>query len=129
MLQKLREDAFPLALISNGNATYQREKIKRYQLAPFFDAILIEEEFGVAKPDPRIFLAALDQLHLSAQETWMVGDNLALDIAASQHLGISAIWCDYSRHGLPEGSSIHPDQIIHALPELYELLGKENISV
>ena len=87
-LQQLRDLALPLALISNGNAAYQRQKIQQHHLALFFDAILIEEEFGAAKPDPRIFLAALDRLHLSAEETWMIGDNLAFDIAASQQLGI-----------------------------------------
>jgi HAD superfamily hydrolase (TIGR01549 family) len=47
-------------LISNGNATHQRQKIKPHHLAPFFDAILIEEEFGVAKPNQKIFLEALN---------------------------------------------------------------------
>lgn len=128
-LQKLRDGALPLALISNGNATYQRQKIKQHHLAPFFDSILIEEEFGVAKPDQRIFLAALDQLHITAQEAWMIGDDLAFDIAASQQLGIFAIWFDPVQHGLPEGDrSNHPDRIIHALPELFDLLGDASTS-
>jgi putative hydrolase of the HAD superfamily len=126
-LQKLRSCALPLILISNGNAMYQRKKIKNYHLASFFDAIFIEEEFGVAKPDPRIFLAALNHLHMAAQETWMIGDDLAFDIAASQRLGIFAIWCDPARSGLPEGTAIHPDQIIHELPEIFDLLSDASI--
>lgn len=128
-LQRLRERAFPLALISNGNATYQRQKIKQHHLAPFFDAILIEEEFGIAKPDRRIFLAALDQMHLSAQEVWMIGDDLAFDITASQHLGIFAIWFDPMQSGLPGKSSAHPDRIIHTLPELFDLQKEANAPV
>ena len=118
ILKQLRKFNIPLALISNGNASYQRQKIERYRLASFFDTILIEEEFGVAKPDQRIFLAALDHLHVAAHETWMVGDDLMLDIAASQQLGIFAIWFDLSQKGLPKDSSVHPDRIIHSLPEL-----------
>jgi putative hydrolase of the HAD superfamily len=121
ILQKLRDQDLPLALISNGNAMYQRQKIKQYHLVPFFDAILIEEEFGVAKPDQKIFLEALNQLHITAQETWMIGDDLAFDIAASQQLGIFAIWCDYAEHKQPQALSIHPDRIIHTLPELFDL--------
>lgn len=120
-LQRLHDLALPLALLSNGNATYQRHKIQQHHLASFFDLILIEEEFGGAKPDPRIFLAALTQLGLEAQETWMIGDKLALDIAASQRLGMVAIWFDPTRCGLPKDSPIHPDRIIHTLPDLLDL--------
>ncbi len=127
-LQQLRDRNLPLALISNGNATYQREKIRRHHLEPFFDIILIEEEFGVAKPDQRIFFAALNQLHITEQDAWMIGDDLALDIAASQNLGIFAIWCDPAMSGLPENSAIHPDRIIHELPELFHLLNSASAS-
>jgi len=123
-LRMLRDRSLPLALISNGNAAYQRRKIEQHHLALFFDVILIEQEFGVAKPDPRIFLAALHQLHITAQDAWMVGDDLAFDIAASQELHIFAILCDLEKRGLPEGGSVHPDQTIHALPELLDLLAQ-----
>jgi HAD superfamily hydrolase (TIGR01549 family) len=120
-LQKLQNQKIPLALISNGNATYQRQKIKQHHLAPFFDAILIEEEFGVAKPDQRIFLSALDQIHISAQEAWMIGDDLAFDIAGSQQVGIFAIWFNFSRQELPAQNTIRPNCVIHALPELFDM--------
>ncbi len=116
LLQALRKQAFPLALISNGNATYQRRKIAGHRLAPFFDAILIEEEFGVEKPNPRIFLAALEQLHLGAHEAWMIGDDPARDIAGAQQVGIFAVWCDFTRRELPD--TIRPDWIIHDLSEV-----------
>ncbi len=122
VLQELRQRAFSLALISNGNATYQRRKIAQHRLAPFFDVILIEEEFGVEKPDQRIFLHALDQLSISAHEAWMIGDDLACDIAGSQQVGIFAIWCDFARQGLPNKNTVHPDWIIHDLSEVLDTL-------
>jgi putative hydrolase of the HAD superfamily len=128
-LQKLRYCGLALALVSNGNATYQRQKIKQYHLAPFFDSILIEEEFGIAKPDQRIFLAALNNLHITSQEAWMIGDDLAFDIAPSQQLGMLSIWCDQAQRGLPEGCIIHPNWIIHTLPELFDLLEDARTSV
>ena len=120
-LEVLRARKKRLGLLTNGNATYQRRKIERHHLAPFFDCILIEEEFGMAKPDPRIYLAALEQLQITPREAWMVGDNLALDVGAPQQLGIVGIWFDPARRGLPEETSVHPDRIIHALPELLDL--------
>jgi putative hydrolase of the HAD superfamily len=120
-LEALRARKKRLGLLTNGNATYQRRKIERHHLAPLFDCIFIEEEFGVAKPDPRMYLAALEQLGVAPREAWMVGDNLALDVGAPQQLGIVGIWFDPARRGLPEESSVHPDYIIHALPELLDL--------
>ncbi|HEU5384077.1 MAG TPA: HAD family hydrolase [Ktedonobacteraceae bacterium] len=121
-LQALRDRGLRLALLSNGNARYQRQKIAHHRLAPLFDAIWIEEEVGIAKPDPRIFLMAMERFALSAHEVWMVGDDLARDIAASQHLGLFAIWCDSLRRGVPDGQVAHPDRIIHTLPEILLLL-------
>lgn len=120
LLQELRNSAFPLALLTNGNATYQRRKIAQHGLAPFFDVILIEEEFGVEKPNPRIFLHALERLHLSAHETWMIGDDLARDIAGAQQVGVFAVWCDFAGRGLT--GKIRPDWMIHGLSELRDAL-------
>lgn len=120
-LRSLRARKKRLGLLTNGNATYQRRKIGRHHLAPLFDCILSEEEFGVAKPDPRMYLAALEQLQITPREAWMVGDNVALDVGASQQLGIVAVWFHPARHSLLEESPVHPDRIIHALPELLDL--------
>jgi len=119
-LQKLHQEGVRLALLTNGNATYQRRKIAQYHLAPFFDCILIEEEYGIGKPDPRIYQEALAQLSLTAQETWMVGDNLQFDIEASQQLGIFACWFDPHQQGLPSHTRIYPDRILHTLPEVLQ---------
>ena len=120
-LRTLRSREMRLALLTNGNASYQRRKISHHQLASFFDCILIEEEFGTAKSDPRIYLAALSQLQVTPHEAWMVGDDVVFDIAVPQQLGMVTIWVDPARRGLPEKSPAHPDVTIHALPELLEL--------
>ena len=127
-LRTLRSREIQLGLLTNGNATYQRRKIEHHHLAPFFDCILIEEEFGTAKSDPRIYLAALSQLQVTPQEAWMVGDDVVFDIAVPQQLGMVAIWMDPARRGLPEKSPVHPDAIIHSFPELLDLEKEVNAS-
>ena len=79
-LGKLREAGVRLALLTNGEARRQRDKIARFGLEPFFDHIQIEEEFGVGKPDVRAFRNALSVLGVEAEEAWMVGDSLEWDI-------------------------------------------------
>lgn len=122
-LDALKARGIKLALITNGDASGQRAKIARFELALRFDHIQIEEEAGFGKPDERAYLHALSALGVEARDTWMVGDNLEWEIAAPQRLGIFAIWHDALGEGLPHGSTIRPDHVIRELPELLALCG------
>ena len=121
-LQHLRERGFRLALITNGSSESQRHKIDRFGLAPFFEYIVVEGEFGAGKPDERVYRHVLDQLNLRPEEAWMIGDNLEGDVAAPQRLGIAAIWVDFSGQGLSKSSLVRPDHIVRSLTELIPLL-------
>ena len=107
-----------LALVTNGSSEFQRRKIERFGLTPYFDYILIEGELGIGKPDERLFRHALDQLKVDPSEVWMVGDRLEHDIGGAQSVGIYAIWVDWRGEGLPKSSDVQPDRIIRTLSEL-----------
>ena len=117
-LRQLRVRGVRLALVTNGAAEIQRRKIDRFGLASLFDCIVIEGEFGVGKPDERVYRYALDQLDTKPEETWMVGDNLEWEVRAPQRLGICGIWLDIAGRGLPQASAIHPDRTIRSITEL-----------
>jgi putative hydrolase of the HAD superfamily len=117
-LQRLRGRGLCLGLVTNGTGPDQRAKIERFDLARHFNHILIEGEFGCGKPDTRVYHAAMDALRSHPAETWFVGDNLEWDVAAPQRLGLSAIWVDAARAGLPASTRVQPQRIIHSLAEL-----------
>lgn len=117
-LRRLRAQGVRLALVTNGTAREQRSKIARFGLAAFFQCMVIEGEFGVGKPDPRVYIHALQQLGAHPEEAWMVGDHLEWDVGAPQRLGIRGIWLDHAARGLPPNSPARPDRIVHALSEL-----------
>jgi putative hydrolase of the HAD superfamily len=117
-LRALRGQVIRLALVTNGTAEEQRHKIGRFDLGKFFDYIVIEGEYGVGKPDERVYVHALEQLGAEPRQVWMVGDNLEWDVRAPQRLGIAGIWLDYAGQGLPAGSPVRPDRIIRSLSEL-----------
>lgn len=119
-LQGLRDGGVQLALLTNGSAQAQRAKIERFSLAAYFDCILVEGEFGVGKPDERVYRHALDVLGSAAEAAWMAGDNLEWDVAAPQRLGMVGIWVDGFQLGLPEDSPVRPDRIISCLADLLE---------
>ena len=117
-LTDLRRRGVPLALVTNGDAVQQRDKIERHGLARFFGAILIEGEFGVGKPHESVYRHALGALAARPEQAWMVGDNLEWDVAAPQRLGLGGVWVDVAGHGLPPEHPVKPDRIIRAFPEL-----------
>ena len=109
-----------LALMTNGDARKQRDKVRRFRLERFFKTILIEGELGYGKPEEAVYLRALDDLALNPAEVWSVGDHLEWDVAAPQKLGIFGIWNDFKEKGLPHSSPIVPDRIINSIGELVE---------
>jgi putative hydrolase of the HAD superfamily len=119
-LDELRSRGVPLALVTNGDASQQRDKIERFELAPFFEVIVIEGEFGAGKPDEAVYRHALDGLGASPRDTAMVGDHLEFDVAGPQRLGVSGIWIDRTGAGLAD-SPVRPHRIIHSLRELTAL--------
>ena len=117
-LQALRDSGIRLGLITNGDAQGQRAKVEKAGLEPFFESILIAGEFGVAKPDPRVFHHTLDNLHVCPSEAWMVGDNLYADVGGAQAVGIYGIWIDWRGNGLPDNTPAIPDRIIRSILQL-----------
>ena len=121
-LALLRDRGVRMALVTNGDAGQQRQKIERYGLAAFFETIVIEGEFGVGKPDESVYRHALAALGVDAPGAWMVGDNLEWDVAAPQRLGLRGVWIDRPGSGLPADDGVQPKHIIHSLSELPGLL-------
>jgi putative hydrolase of the HAD superfamily len=123
VLTALRERGTPLGLVTNGDAREQRAKIERHDLARFFDAIVIEGEFGAGKPDAVVYRTALSGLGVAAgPEVWMVGDHLEFDVAGAQRLGLRAGWLDRAGLGVPAESAVRPDRILRELSDLIALL-------
>ena len=118
VLRRLRGLSITLGLITNGERGEQRAKIDRFGLAPYFDHIQVEGEFGAGKPDERVYRHVLDQIAVRPADAWMVGDNLEWDVKGAQQVGIRGIWRDIAGTGLPPTSLAQPDQIIRSLTEL-----------
>ena len=118
VVDALKARGLRLALVTNGEASLQRAKVDRFDLAQRFDHVQIEGEHGFGKPEERAYIHAMEALGVSPAETWMVGDNLEWEVVAPQRLGIYAVWHDHLGNGLPKGSDARPDLIIRSLGEL-----------
>ena len=118
----LRTLPLKLALITNGSALDQREKIERFDLTDLFDLVLIEGELGFGKPNPKVYRHALDTLGVLPSEAWMVGDNLEWEVKVPKGLGLTCVWVDRHARGLPKGFDPPPDHTVHRLSELRDCL-------
>lgn len=86
-LGALRGMGFKLVVVSNANGRL-RHLFERVGLAPFFDAILDSHEWGVEKPDPRLFHHALDASSSRAETTAHVGDLFHIDVEGARAAGL-----------------------------------------
>lgn len=124
-LRAMRENGARLGLLTNGSATFQRRKIERFDLAPFFELILIEGELGFGKPDVRVFHEALRHFDCNPTNAWMIGDNLEWDIEPAQALGIGDVWVDHAGTGLPAESPVQPSRTVQSLRDVLAGVGSE----
>jgi FMN hydrolase / 5-amino-6-(5-phospho-D-ribitylamino)uracil phosphatase len=102
---------FPLVSVSNGNADLQR-----IGLGEFFRASICAREFGVGKPDPRIFHAAAGALDVPVESVLHVGDDTTLDMLGALNAGMQAAWLNRTEALWPH--ELEPHLTMATLSEL-----------
>src|SRR5690606_10865363 len=75
---------YSLHIITNGFKEVQMLKLNNSGISQFFKEVIISENFGVNKPDPRIFKHALERGGATANKSIMVGDDFEADIVGAQ---------------------------------------------
>ena len=72
-----------------------RADVEAFGLADLLDVIVFSEEAGVSKPEPEIFLRALEQLAVEPEDAVFVGDRLETDVRGAAQVGmttVQALW-------------------------------------
>lgn len=121
VLHTLQKSGMRIGLLTNGAASVQREKIETSGLGMFFDAAVVSGELGTGKPAPEIFHHLLGRLGAKADETLMVGNSLARDIAGGKRAGLRTCWLALEGEEEPVGL-VEPDYTIRSLGELPRLV-------
>ncbi|AVT33698.1 hypothetical protein C6361_34445 [Plantactinospora sp. BC1] len=116
ILRAVRDGGLKLGLVSNFDR-WLRDVLRKLDLLDYFDVVTISTEVGVAKPDPRIFRAALGQLGVPAGRSVFVGDSLLADVAGAQAAGMIPVLLD--RDGTHPD---HPGWRVRSLDELHRCI-------
>ncbi len=93
---------FRLGSISNGFAD-----LAAIGLAEHFGVSLAAHQFGCAKPDARIFLAACAALEVEPHQAVYVGDDVLIDVQGAQQAGLRTVWIN--RSGKVAPPDLQPD--------------------
>lgn len=88
-IRELREDGFPVALLSNESPELE-ERLRQLEIHDLFDPVLISAQIGVMKPDMTAYRVALQALQTAPHEAIFVDDSLT-NIRGAQTMGIHAI--------------------------------------
>jgi HAD superfamily hydrolase (TIGR01509 family) len=86
-LAALRDRGLKLVVVSNANGRL-RHLFDRLDLTKWFDHLLDSHEWGVEKPDPRLFQLALEQSRADAARTVHVGDLYHVDVVGARKAGL-----------------------------------------
>lgn len=92
MLIALRERGLKTAIISNGHAEVQSAKIEITGLKNAVDLVVISEDVGLRKPDPRIFQLAAERLGVAPACCIFVGDNPEADVRGAEASGMTGVF-------------------------------------
>lgn len=97
-LQKLRSRDLVLVCVSNWDCSLSLV-LERCGLSSLLDGTVSSAEAGARKPDPAIFLPALEIAGCAAAEALHVGDTPEEDVQGARAAGIRALLIDRDRGG------------------------------
>ena len=98
-------------------------RLQHYGIRDYFSVILSSEEEGISKPNPELFLRALERSGCPAENAWMIGDRPDNDIAPAKALGMKTVRVRQGLGGLMPVTSeeLKADHTVDSLTELLEI--------
>ncbi|EHJ00265.1 HAD superfamily (subfamily IA) hydrolase, TIGR02254 [Clostridium sp. DL-VIII] len=119
LVESLSKD-YKLIMVTNGLKYVQDNRIGKSSIAKFFKNIIISEEVGVSKPDPKIFELAVKGINYTDKsKLLMIGDSLTSDIQGGINFNIDTCW--YNPKKLVNKTNFIPTY------EIFNLLDLKNI--
>ncbi|AJS58855.1 HAD family hydrolase [Paenibacillus sp. IHBB 10380] len=125
ILERLKQKGYRLGMITNGFGDFQASNIQALGIKEYFEVILISELEGLRKPDPAIFLRAIEMMNLLPEECVYVGDHPTNDVMASKDAGMRGIW----KEDIYYKDLFEYDEIVRDLIEIEEIIEQWNLKV
>jgi HAD superfamily hydrolase (TIGR01549 family) len=92
-LKTLGDRGYRLGVVSNWPPTLEAT-LERAGLRHFFEVVVVSGNVGYAKPHPKIFRMAADQMRVSTREALYIGDSPEHDIAGARAAEMDVVLLD-----------------------------------
>lgn len=118
---KALSEKLPVILLTNGITVIQKSRLANSSIREWVTGVVISQEAGVAKPDPRIFEIALDGI--DPRDALMIGDGTGSDVLGANRAGVDVCWFNPRGKALPEG--LHAEYEIRDIRECIAIATRE----
>lgn len=121
-LLELKEQGLLLSVVTDAyfeNAVIRLEKTGLY---PIFDEVITADMTGAHKPDPKVFLLALEKMGRDPSEVLMVGDSLRRDIGPAKKLGMMTAYAGYGDRNFLESREEKPDVTLTDIRDVLQVV-------
>ena len=106
---------YTLGILSNGNSYPER-----CGLEGIFQFVVFAQDYGIEKPNSKLFEIAVEKAGCSKQQLLHVGDSLRNDVMGAINAGIKCVWLNRNR--VKNTLSIKVDYELSSLLELLDSL-------
>lgn len=98
-----------IVILTNGITPIQKSRMARSPVRNWISRMVISQEVGVSKPDPRIFEIAMG--NTPREKVLMIGDGLQSDVRGANNAGVDVCWFNPLKKPLP--NDLHTEYEIH----------------
>ena len=127
ILDLAKENNVKLGIITNGPSEHQWSKVKALGVEKWIDKenIIVSGDYGINKPDVRIYEIMQEKLQLPNDFLYYIGDSLENDIVGANNAGWKSIWINRYKRKLPENVDIYKiaennDELFEIISEIFE---------
>ena len=127
ILDLAKKNNVKLGIITNGPSEHQWSKVKALGVEKWIDKenIIVSGDYGINKPDVRIYEIMQEKLQLPNDSLYYIGDSLENDIVGANNAGWKSIWINRYKKKLPENVDIYKiaennDELFEIISEIFE---------
>lgn len=115
----LLQRGYQLGIVTNGSARNQMRRLQASEIAGLISVVEISEN-SKPKPEPDVFLRAVQQLAVQPEDTLVIGDSLPADIGGGIRAGMDTLW--YCPQGKQPPHDVAPTYQAKSYDEILQLL-------
>lgn len=85
-------ERMPIVVVTNGISEIQRKRYAGSAMRPYLSGMVVSEELGCSKPDPRMLYAALELAgNVDVRDAILIGDSVTADIPCANNAGMDSV--------------------------------------